>query len=529
MATKLFRHPFAVEAFFQHSLVLAYAVPIEQLAAKLPPYLEVDSYADTYGFVAAAFVDTRQLRPKGFPRWLGNDFILGGYRIFVRYRDARGRRLRGLYILRSETDRLRMRLLGNLFTAYNYHRVPLTFSATPESIVVTAPGRVRVVASISEPIESVALPNGSPFPSWKEARRFSGPLPYTFSYDSSRSEMVIVEGVREGWQPRPVSILQAHVLTIAELGFPDAQLANAFLVSAIPYCWKTGVIERLPHKARNDRLVNHSPSTESTDQPGVGAARSIGSDDKSPPSRTPFMGVWNVFRFNYELFAFAVVVVAACFILRLLVEPGVLASGFLILAVAVSASTLLSLVVSWWVYDHSALYRLSWLDPILGDAVGPALNIHAGFDETSAALANRYPQLAFQVMDFYDPERHTERSIKRARAVQSPYPGTKRVSPLNLELPVNHYSAVFLLLAIHEIREDDERISFLRQLREALATDGKVIVIEHVRDAANFIAYTIGFLHFLSPRSLRNGFSKAGFRVASEGRLTPFLRVFVLE
>jgi hypothetical protein len=247
VSRNLFRHPFAVEAYFRHSLVLAYAVPAERLRERLPPYLEVDTLNDQIGFLAAAFVDTRSLRPKGFPAFFGRDFILAGYRIFVRYRDARGRRLRGLYILRSETNKRQMKILGNLFTSYNYHYVPINFASTPESISITAPNGLDVAAAIAAPVDKVDLPPGSPFHSWKEARRFSGPLPFTFSYDTLRSEMVVVEGVRKGWEPRPVEILKASVPTIEALGFPDCQLANAFVVSDIPYFWRAGIVERLPH------------------------------------------------------------------------------------------------------------------------------------------------------------------------------------------------------------------------------------------------------------------------------------------
>ena len=82
---------------------------------------------------------------------------------------------------------------------------------------------------------------------WKDARRYSGPLPFTFSFDSGRSEMSIVQGVRTGWEPQPVSIEQARIPTLEELGFGDARLANAFVVQRIPYSWKAAVIERQPH------------------------------------------------------------------------------------------------------------------------------------------------------------------------------------------------------------------------------------------------------------------------------------------
>src|SRR5690242_16942095 len=93
-------HPFAVESYFDTSLVLTYAVPKEELLRFLPECLSLDTFEDTWAFIAVAMVKTRDLRPKGFPRFLGNDFVLTGYRIFVKYHTSYGKRLRGLYIIR---------------------------------------------------------------------------------------------------------------------------------------------------------------------------------------------------------------------------------------------------------------------------------------------------------------------------------------------------------------------------------------------------------------------------------------------
>ena len=113
-------HPFAVEAFFESSLVITFAVLKEELQSLIPECLELDTYNDKYAFIAVAMVQTKDLRPKGFPKFIGNDFFLIGYRIFVRYTNNRGKRLRGLYILKSETDKRKMEFMGNIFTHYNY-------------------------------------------------------------------------------------------------------------------------------------------------------------------------------------------------------------------------------------------------------------------------------------------------------------------------------------------------------------------------------------------------------------------------
>ena len=120
MFSFLKNHPFAIEAFFESSLVLTYAVPEAQLKTYIPECLQLDTFKDQWAFIAVAMVQTKALRPKGFPDFLGNNFFLIGYRVFVRYTNNAGKNLRGLYILKSETDKKKMELLGNFFTHYNY-------------------------------------------------------------------------------------------------------------------------------------------------------------------------------------------------------------------------------------------------------------------------------------------------------------------------------------------------------------------------------------------------------------------------
>jgi len=239
-------HPFAVEAYFEHSLVLTFAVPKAELQALLPAPLVVDSFDDDWGFIAVAMVQTQNLRPQGFPRWLGQDFFLLGYRAFVRYADARGKRLRGLYILRSETNRRRMSWGGNLFTHYNYHTVDIAQHLTAASLrVQSQQAGLRVEVQLPTASAPVPLPPQSPFADWAAARRFAGPLPFTFSVVGN--QVIIIEGVREHWQPQPVAVTEQHVGFFEQLPLSKRVLANAFLVRDIPYSWKKGRSETWQH------------------------------------------------------------------------------------------------------------------------------------------------------------------------------------------------------------------------------------------------------------------------------------------
>ncbi|MFZ9956915.1 MAG: DUF2071 domain-containing protein, partial [Flavobacteriales bacterium] len=108
MLNFLENHPFAVEAHFDSSLVFTFAVEKEELQKFIPECLALDTFQDKWAFIAIAMVQTKDLRPKGFPKLLGNDFFLIGYRVYVRYTTNAGKNLRGLYILKSETDQMKM-------------------------------------------------------------------------------------------------------------------------------------------------------------------------------------------------------------------------------------------------------------------------------------------------------------------------------------------------------------------------------------------------------------------------------------
>jgi uncharacterized protein YqjF (DUF2071 family) len=238
-------NPFAVNAWFDYSCTLTFAVPREGIASRLPSCLVPDVFEDKWAFVAVAVVRTRRLRPAGLPAFLGHDFVLVGYRYFVRYRSASGRIFRGLYILRSETDKKQMEWLGNLFTRYRYVETGVRVTERDERLRIAAPRTgLEIEVDLTERGD---LPEGSPFKSWEDARKFSGPLPFTFTCEAEKKRVLIVEGVRSDWKPQPVRVLRHDIPFLAELGHGNAILANAFVVRNIPYHWKKGSSEPWPN------------------------------------------------------------------------------------------------------------------------------------------------------------------------------------------------------------------------------------------------------------------------------------------
>ena len=232
-------HPFAVEAYFESSLVLTFAVPKEELQSLIPECLHLDTFQDKWAFVAVAMVQTKGLRPKGFPKFIGNNFFLIGYRIFVRYTNNEGKNLRGLYILKSETDQMKMQFFGNLFTHYDYTTTDIhQIEQQNTKEIYSTKSKFKIRLDKSE--APVSLPEDSPFTDWKEARRFAGPLPFTFTYNKKTKEVLIIEGVRQNWTPSPVKIIDYNFNFLNTLKLEKPLLANAFIIKNIPYYWKKG-------------------------------------------------------------------------------------------------------------------------------------------------------------------------------------------------------------------------------------------------------------------------------------------------
>ena len=237
MLYRLQRHPFPVKATFRHSLVLTYALPADRLQPLLPPGLRLDEW-NGLGFLAIALVATEGLRPAFLPPFCGADFFLAGYRVFTRC----GESLRGLRILRSYANRRLMIWGGNLLTHYDYHFCDATLHATPGrlDIAVTAPQADLVVTAY---LDRPELPASSPFPDIATARRFAGPMPYTFDYERQTHSLVHIRGVRDHWDPQPVAV-EVHSAQFLN-AYPEARLANAFYVHDIDYRWEKGVVVAL--------------------------------------------------------------------------------------------------------------------------------------------------------------------------------------------------------------------------------------------------------------------------------------------
>jgi hypothetical protein len=238
-----------VRTRFGHSLVLTFAFPPEVLKPLVPPGLSLDLYHASNGtahaFVAVGVVSALALRPAGLPEVCGRNFLLTGYRLITRFPTPSGRAMRGLKIVRSDTSSTAMALFGNMLTRYHYRLADITMAVDQSQLTARVQSRdgeadLEVIADLAS--APAPLPEGSPFESVADARRFAGPLPYTFDYERRSNSVIVVKAFRNEWRPEAVAVQVPRVTFFDQPPFNTVApvLANAFHVSNVDYGWEPG-------------------------------------------------------------------------------------------------------------------------------------------------------------------------------------------------------------------------------------------------------------------------------------------------
>lgn len=224
-------------------------------------------------------------------------------------------------------------------------------------------------------------------------------------------------------------------------------------------------------------------------------------------------GTINIVRFNWPFYALAGGVVAVAFLFPMM--PTLAAAS------VAAYFALASLVASYIVYDRSGITRWECLRDVIPANAKRIANVNAGFDDTSDAIRALFPDADVVTYVFRETGK-PEPSIVRARRLQPTQAAGE------LDVPPRSLDAILLLLAAHEMRERSERERFFRLAAESLGGGGRIILVEHLRDLANALAYGPGVFHFYPASEWRSLAAVSGLTMAGELRLTPFVRGFVL-
>ena len=241
-------------------------------------------------------------------------------------------------------------------------------------------------------------------------------------------------------------------------------------------------------------------------------------------------GVRQIVTFNWPFYAAAAFVVAvAPLVMRWLAPAAWIRIPVYGMTGLVAMWLVTSLAVSWIVYDRSRLMQWDWVLQALGFSPASWINIHSGLDESTPALRAMFRDARGRVFDMFDPGEMTEPSIAEARRLARNEVKAEHVDFRHLPVATGTIEAAMLLLSAHELRTDTARLALFTELRRVLGPGGRVVVAEHLRDAANFLAFGPGFLHFHSRRTWTRCFARTRFDIHAEFPITPFVRVFVLR
>jgi SAM-dependent methyltransferase len=213
-------------------------------------------------------------------------------------------------------------------------------------------------------------------------------------------------------------------------------------------------------------------------------------------------------------------------VLLLYIDSVFLQVGIVVALIFGTYSLLASLIVSMYVYDFTDVYQLPWISE--GKSSLRILNIHAGFDETSPVIHMKRPSSKITICDFYQPTKHTEISIERARK-KYPQPNATFIQSSFLPFEDQSIDEVFVIFAAHEIRDNAEREAFFKEIYRVLVPDGTAYITEHVRGLANSFAYTVGVFHFFTEKTWLSNIKHSGFNLEDKLPYTPFITTYKLH
>ncbi len=187
-----------------------------------------------------------------------------------------------------------------------------------------------------------------------------------------------------------------------------------------------------------------------------------------------------------------------------------------------------SIAASWFIYDASPLLQWRWISDLAPVPRPRWINVHSSLDESTLALSSIWgPPLT--VLDIFDEDEMTEPSILRARKLVKNQPPAVAARFSSWPVESTEAEVITIIFSAHELRKPESQAQFFSEILRCLRPGGRLVLVEHVRDLANFVVFGPGFLHFLPARTWRELAHSSGLKTVGELKLTPFVRGFVWQ
>jgi hypothetical protein len=179
---------------------------------------------------------------------------------------------------------------------------------------------------------------------------------------------------------------------------------------------------------------------------------------------------------------------------------------------------------TWRVFGPDAPRRWDWIRSEASDSRS-WLNVTTGFDDSTGRLRIAVP-CAGAGIDVFDSTRSHATALRHARSSFPPSGPSVTIASLGAPIASASVDTVFLLMSAHEAH-GQERAALFATAQRALVPGGRVVVVEHLRDPANILAFGPGAWHFSRRHEWLATAAAAGLKLVAERRLDPWVTGFV--
>jgi SAM-dependent methyltransferase len=232
-----------------------------------------------------------------------------------------------------------------------------------------------------------------------------------------------------------------------------------------------------------------------------------------------------VIGFNLVPYILGPFVVVALFLLAASAAPWPVRIVAAIAACMAAILTIGAVLAVILVFDLRAPDRWAWVADAADDP-GRWLNVTTGFDDSTDWLRRTIGGEG-AALDVFDGRADHEAALQRARR-RFPPDDASVASPRTIGggRSSEQVDTAFLLMSAHEAHGPD-RDDLFEAIADRLRPGGRLILVEHLRDLPNALAFGPGAWHFQPRATWIETAGRAGLRPVTEVGLTPFVRGFV--
>lgn len=202
-------------------------------------------------------------------------------------------------------------------------------------------------------------------------------------------------------------------------------------------------------------------------------------------------------------------------------SSGMLHLWFTVLGILILLNITLAIIASYLFYDRSILYKPKKLFfDLKFNSDTKAILLHASFDPISPELEQIITPNNLSVYNIYGNRHEHDKAIEISNQIFPPSKREIMINPSNLPDKSESVDFILAITSLHEIMSQENRVAFFKEAKRVLKPDGKLIIVEQLRNKMNFLFFNIGAFHFASLTNWEKGISEGGLKIVKRGNIT---------